>query len=663
MLIKDIELEKEYEMCGIWGISNLNNKLAPNLLEEIIHSLMVLSESRGKEASGVAVLQQNNMVVLRKAIPATKLIQGNEYKELINKYIKESNVEDIFIIGHSRLVTNGSQYHPNNNQPVVKKDIALVHNGIIVNADDIFREETETEKNYEVDSEILVELLHKYIRQGNDIEKAMKMVYSKIYGMASTITLSRDLGCMIAASNNGSLYYYQSEDGNLTIFASEYLILKKLLNTVKALKDIVHMENIIQINADKMVVLCSQAQYRKSDIILMQDEATFLQQRINIFDEKKWSDFDIDFDAIKKIRRCKKCVLPSTMPFIEFDKDGVCNYCRTYKKQEYRGVEELENWAGKQFPHGKMKTMVSFSGGRDSSYGLHYFVRELGLKPIAYCYDWGMVTDLARRNQSRMCGKLGIEFILVSANIKKKRENIKKNVLAWAHKPDLGMVPLFMAGDKHYFYYANKVCKENGIGSVLLASNPFETTYFKTGYGGVKPDILNHIDNGLDIERLSVKNVIKLAGYYAKQYASNVKYINSSIVDTVSAAASYYIIPHNYFRLFDYIPWNETVINDVLKREYDWEGAVDTDNTWRIGDGTAPFYNYIYCTVAGFTENDTLRSNQIREGMLSREEALKLVYRDNQPRFESMKWYFDAIGVDMSEVLRIVKGMKKLYSL
>ena len=47
---------------------------------------------------------------------------------------------------------------------------------------------------------------------------------------------------------------------------------------------------------------------------------------------------------------------------------------------------------------------------------------------------------------------------------------------------------------------------------------------------------------------------------------------------------------------------------------YGWERAVDTSSTWRLGDATAPFYNYIYYTVAGFTEHDTFRSNQIREG-------------------------------------------------
>ena len=41
-----------------------------------------------------------------------------------------------------------------------------------------------------------------------------------------------------------------------------------------------------------------------------------------------------------------------------------------------------------------------------------------------------MVTDLARRNQARVVGKLGVEHVWVSADIAKKRNYIKKNFLA-----------------------------------------------------------------------------------------------------------------------------------------------------------------------------------------------------------------------------------------
>ena len=88
----------------------------------------------------------------------------------------------------------------------------------------------------------------------------------------------------------------------------------------------------------------------------------------------------------------------------------------------------------------------------------------------------------------RICGKLGIEHILVSADIGKKRKNIQKNVKAWLKKPCLGAVPLFMAGDKQYFYYANKVGKQTGCDTIVLCENPLETTRFKSGFCGIAPE-------------------------------------------------------------------------------------------------------------------------------------------------------------------------------
>ena len=95
---------------------------------------------------------------------------------------------------------------------------------------------------------------------------------------------------------------------------------------------------------------------------------------------------------------------------------------------------------------------------------------------------------------------------------------------------------------------------------------------------------------------------------------------------------------------------------------YDWEKAIDTNTTWRIGDGTAAFYNYIYYTVAGFTEHDTFRSNQIREGQISREEALNLVKDENRPRYQNIRWYLDAIKMDYIEIISTINKIPKLTS-
>ena len=55
--------------------------------------------------------------------------------------------------------------------------------------------------------------------------------------------------------------------------------------------------------------------------------------------------------------------------------------------------------------------------------------------------------------------------------------------------------------------------------------------------------------------------------------------------------------------------------------------------------------------MAGFSEHDTFRSNQVREGDLTREDALKLAYDENKPRYQNIRWY-DCINLDFEKVIK-----------
>ena len=651
-------------MCGIWGIVCKADSIRKTAIKSIIEDLSILSESRGKEASGIAGLKDGKIVSLKKAEQASKLIKTSEFEQYLNDVLY-TNQGNFVSIGHSRLVTNGTELNNDNNQPVVANSVAIVHNGIIVNVESLWKQNPRLIRQSELDTEVLGKLIESLIDDGEVEEDAVKKSFDQLQGTASFLLISEKNRKLIGATNNGSLYCCRSNDDNCIIFASEAYIIHEIIRKNRSAKTIFEGEKIAHIRTNNGIVVDINTIKAKRFVLGDYNVQHGISSRYsNEIDIQKYKGLEIDQVPIKRLRRCTKCVLPETFPYIQFDSDGVCNYCHSYKRATYIGKNELEKWADttKRLHNNKeYNAIVSFSGGRDSSYGLHYFVKELGLKPVAYSYDWGMVTDLARRNQARMCSALGVEMITVSADIRIKRRNIKKNILAWMKRPDLGMVPLFMAGDKTYFYYANIMKKRFGLDSILLASNPFETTYFKSGFCNVKPNVLKKLDDNLEIEQLHSGDIIKMAGHYAKQYMGNRAYINSSLLDTVIAALSYYMIPHNYFRLFNYIPWEEETVNNVLINTYDWELAPDTDSTWRIGDGTAPFYNYIYYYVCGFTENDTLRSNQIREGTMERDKALELVNKDNLPRWESLEWYFDILGLDIQDVLGTVRKMKKLY--
>ena len=175
--------------------------------------------------------------------------------------------------------------------------------------------------------------------------------------------------------------------------------------------------------------------------------------------------------------------LPSTMPFIRFDADGVCNYCHNYTiANNPKPVEELFKLVEPYRRPGRDDCIVPFSGGRDSCYGLHLVVKELGMRPITYTYDWGMVTDLGRRNISRMSAKLVLRTLLLQLTLAETGEHQEKyssvvEITTIGHG-----VNLFTAGDKHFFQHVETVKNQTGIDLNLWGLNPLETTHFKTGF-------------------------------------------------------------------------------------------------------------------------------------------------------------------------------------
>jgi hypothetical protein len=198
---------------------------------------------------------------------------------------------------------------------------------------------------------------------------------------------------------------------------------------------------------------------------------------------------------------------------------------------------------------------------------------------------------------------------------------------------------------------------QTGINLNLWGVNPLEVTHFKAGFLGVKPDFeekrvyMHGISKQLNYQRLRLKAMINSLGYF-----------NSSLWDTISG--EYYRSfkeKTDYYHLFDYWKWDENLTDRILAK-YGWELAPDTNTTWRIGDGTAAFYNYIYYQVAGFTEHDTFRSNQIREGDISREAAIDLVEDENRPRYQNIRWYLDTLGMDFKEVIKVVNSIPRLYN-
>jgi glucosamine--fructose-6-phosphate aminotransferase (isomerizing) len=606
-------------VCGIFGF------IGPDELDSASAKTLVKhAQQRGRDSSGMVIRGTDSYQAYRADYPIGWLLK------------RIPPLGNLFF-GHSRLVTNGT----GDNQPVLREQIIVLHNGIIVNEQKIW-DELGKSPNLSVDTEAIPAIIASHLEAGGSIETAAARVLDIAEGVVACAALVPHLGKLLLFSNNGSLYVADKSGG--VVFSSERYPLEQI-----------GAENIRQIKGGPDAVVLDVPQQG---------------EQISV---KEWANRSIDlvpglgFSAAEEalleypkpvFRRCTKCILPETMPYIAFDADGVCNYCHNYKPRNHpRPKEELfELIEPFRRQHGD-EVLVPFSGGRDSSYGLHLIIHELKLRPVTYTYDWGMVTDLGRRNVSRMSSRLGVENIIVAADITKKRDYIRRNLNAWLKSPHLGMLSVLTAGDKHFFRHIETLKRQTGVTLNLWGINPLEVTHFKAGFLGVPPDFAE--------ERVYSHGGMKQLRYQSLRFKAMLQspgYFNRSIPDTL--AGEYYrsfTTKTDYFHIFDYWRWDEKLIEETLDSEYDWERAPDTQTTWRIGDGTAAFYNYAYYTIAGFTEHDTFRSNQIREGDITRDEALRLVEEENTPRYPNLKWYLDVVGVDFTRAIQAINRAPRLY--
>ena len=357
--------------------------------------------------------------------------------------------------------------------------------------------------------------------------------------------------------------------------------------------------------------------------------------------------------------RCTRCVLPGTFPGISFDTEGVCNYCRDYRKVKVEGeaalVELLSKYKGKGR---KYDCIVPISGGRDSAYTLHQMVKKYGMRALALTVDSGAIMPEGYRNIDRIVKALEVDHVWLKddEHIKLAQRNTRIKFHAWMRKPSINtIVPVLNAGDKTMNLRMYSYAHEHGIPLVIGGNNvgnsSFEQEHFKTGFMGVFPD-----ERG----RYSSLDKIRLSLLFAWEFLGNTHNWYWSVFKEYASGAFVYFFeslqkPSDVTPLgfYDYIYWDEKEIVSTIRDELGWMGASDTKATWRVDDAAYPLIDYLYYILVGFNEFDEHYSKLIREGQLTRKEALARLETDRL-RIPSMKASLKDLGVDEGDLDKVL---------
>ena len=604
-----------------------------------------MSERRGKDASGMVVSNSQGNYILKHPQRFTQLIE-HQRKKFIRQARSDSK-NALAHIGHTRMVTHGSRLNDANNQPIQRDGVVVFHNGIILNSENILESLAHYSRKSESDTEAILALYLDKIRTGLAPDRAFVESANACEGGNTFVLFDLTSKFLGLFTTTGSLYLI--EDSGVIHFASEPRVLDTLAKSHIGQTKLLPGSFMLKDTAPN-IANGAWANYSVDTRIVAVEHN-------KVPEEVSHSSFRYPSPSLFSQRRCSKCVIPESYPGITFNSSGVCSMCMEAPEPITPKHSQLEAFR-RQLSDATAESpiLVPFSGGRDSTYMLDMLSRVWRLPVIAFTYDWGFVTDRARRNISRVCGELGVEHILVAADIETKRLNVKKNIMAWSNDPDLALLPLFMAGDKHFFKIADRLKKERKCHSVIFGMNRLERTRFKAELSGSRVSVKSNKTP----HHIAPVAKLRMIFYYLRAFTKNYRYINISIFDTIQGFLSFYARKQTYENFFDYVNWDEDIVNSVIVR-LGWESSEETENTWRVGDATASFYNYAYQYSLGFNELDTFRSNQIRSGQISRDEALALLEEESKPRVNDFNNYAVMAGIAPGDLLAYIHKLNPRF--
>ena len=315
------------------------------------------------------------------------------------------------------------------------------------------------------------------------------------------------------------------------------------------------------------------------------------------------------------MRICSICVLPETFPTIEFDRKGICNYCRSFEgkiyqeelKKEYR--DKFLKLLNGQKGLGDYDVLIAYSGGKDSSYTLDIFKNYFNLRVLALTFDHGFVSPYAMKNMRIVTERLGIDHIIFEPNFEVMKKVFNKSIFGnlYSKKPLERASTICTSCMSLVTFISLRMALEKEIPFIGYGWSPgqarVQSSVMKTSPAYIQP-----------IQRAIYDPLFKKIGDGIRPYFLEDKHF------MLSDKFPYYIHP------LAFLDYDEQKIYQRIE-ELGWKPPKDTDpnSTNCLING---FANQLHQDRFGFHPYAYEIAGLVRMGVLSREEGLK---RLNEP--------------------------------
>ncbi len=312
------------------------------------------------------------------------------------------------------------------------------------------------------------------------------------------------------------------------------------------------------------------------------------------------------------LKVCVNCVLPETFPGIQFNSEGVCNFCldcksaesRAEKKTEYRDKFDalVQEHKGKN----SYDALMCYSGGKDSTWTLTILKEKYGLNVLSMTLDNGFVSNQATNNIHTVVEKLGIDHIFF-----KPRFDMLAKVFRTCIKSDI-YPPKTLERASTICTSCMAIVKFSALRLALEKEIPFIAYGWSPGQAPVTSSIMKNNPQMMRMTQKTLYNPLyKIVGEDIRPYFLEDKHFSGS-----------FQFPYNIHPLAFLEYSEEEIYQNISQLGWKAPEDVDANSTNCLLNSLG---NVVHINRLGFHPYAFELANLVREGYLARDIALEKI--------------------------------------
>jgi N-acetyl sugar amidotransferase len=341
---------------------------------------------------------------------------------------------------------------------------------------------------------------------------------------------------------------------------------------------------------------------------------------------------------------CSRCCIPETQEGITFDELGVCQACQSSEQKIHidwvkRGKELEAILDGAKAKAGNnYDCIVPISGGKDSTFQLHVLTKVYGMKPLAVTFSHNWYSETGWYNLQNSLEQFNVDHIMFTPNRNLVNRIARRSLSGigdscWHCHAGVGAFPLQAAVRFNIplLIWGESIAETSGRASYFNPVRKFDREYFTKVSAKLKPSEMAGGD-------LSERDL----------YPFNIP----------SAEECERIGLHG-IHLGDFIFWDDERQMEFVRDTYGWkETQIEgTYKRYKSAECIMPGVHDFACYLKrGFGRATGHASQDVRAGLITREEGFALIDENDAVRPEALDYYLKITGMSEKEFFDTMEG-------